>query len=296
MPIWSNPTPSNATPAALSSNYRVDAPNIGPIVAAILQDRYRQQQQYQDTLTNVGKAIGDYKGQQDTGALADAIAGSSAQNFNADDNATLASLPPEQRLKFVQWKIQQNAADDKLAQQYIPGDMPETSIDPTTKLPFVRGAHGWTAVTAGGETANARGVQNRFEQEQAQKALDQQIDNLNTYGGLKAKDKAGEVSPRITALTLGSPSDVHKGTGPGGEYIPEGYYGIGGQQLDTVVPAKQFDEAHQALDAYNQLLNKPSAAGDQSGQGQQPTGPPVGTKGIVKGVPAVWDGYGWVAQ
>jgi hypothetical protein len=60
--LWGNPTPSEATPAALSSRYEVSAPNIGPIIAAIMAQRDRKQKEDQAALNSLISGVGSVAG------------------------------------------------------------------------------------------------------------------------------------------------------------------------------------------------------------------------------------------
>lgn len=290
MQLWSDPTPSDATAANLASKSMVQAPGIGTLVSAILEDRYRKQQQQQQMIQNItsslGKVTDQYKTDQGNSALAGFMENNDP-NVNADIKTQLDGLPPEARLKALTYLQQQNAAQDKGAQQYIPGDTPDTYTD-ANGITFVRGANGWSAVSGSGRglTAGQQLTEERYKQEQASKNLKQQVSDLTTIGGL---EKGG-----IAQSQLENPDYVHKGIGPGGEYVPPGYYalGEGKEGFKTIVPSRQFDAAHSALDKYNELLNNDGAPSLPS----KGNGPPVGTKGVIQGRPVEWDGYGWVAQ
>lgn len=283
--LWSNPDPSDKTAAALTSGYRVDAAPTASLFAAMLQDRYRKEQQYQDMLDRAGKAVGDYKNQQDAGALADYIQ-AHAPFVNSDDATALSGLPPETRLKALTWMQQQNDAEDKDAQTQALNDA-KTNYYNNRAIPRPRAvpfAPGTKPPTAGQAL-----TQQRYEETQAQKDLNRKIAELNLAGGF------GEHGGPITRATLGSDSQVHEGEGPGGEYVPEGFYAIGsGQQgFKTLVPSDQFKQAHSALDAYNALLDKNRSAPAQSGAPTAGSDYPVGTRAKQNGVMYEFDGSAW---
>ncbi len=263
MPLFSNPTPGDQTFGAIAATGRAQAEPIAGVVAAILADRARKQQAFQQTLDQVSKVAGDDRDYQLRKQLIEAQVGQIGANTNAINNTP---------------------AD------YVPGVTPETSTD-ASGIHYVRGRYGWQAVSqsaTGGLTALQKMKEQRLEEQQAQKDLQQQIVGLNVAGGLPEKG-----ANRITEATLGSQSDVHSGTGPGGEYIPEGYYGIGGKQLETVIPSGQFDQVHNAANAYRAMTDSNNAGGVPQEQPQAQGQYPVGTRAKQGGVTYEFDGSNW---
>jgi hypothetical protein len=77
---WSDPSQNALTPAQMQAGYKFDAPNIGGIVAAILQERRKEaelkQQQMNQLISGIGAGVGGigraYGQQQDIGSQNDA--------------------------------------------------------------------------------------------------------------------------------------------------------------------------------------------------------------------------------
>lgn len=121
---WSNPEPSNQTPAAQTAGAHLQAPDIGHLVAAILRNRAQQQEQEQQGIQNmisgITKGIGGIQQSSDTSKIADYI-----QNYETapDQSADLASMSPSARLKALDWTQKQDAADLAKTNEQQAGDL-----------------------------------------------------------------------------------------------------------------------------------------------------------------------------
>lgn len=263
--IWSDPTPSNQTAAALTSNFRVDAPNIGPVIGAILTNRYRQEQERQQLADNILKSLGSLGGtlkqQSDDRQLADYIQ-SHAPYINAEDSAQLSGMSPEARLKALNYAGQQNALDDKMEAAMQPppdyGTQPTTFNDPNTGINYILGPKGWTPVPHKdlGPTGGQIGVQQRHLDRQARADLDARI---------KADSEIMKHFGFDNDI-LTSAEKVHKGVDSEGNPVPEGKYrldltDIEGKAAPKDVSAADFDAAHKALDDYLSALKQRAAMG-----------------------------------
>jgi hypothetical protein len=205
------------------------------VIAAILADRYRKQQMFQETLNQAQKVIGEDRDYELRKQLTEAQIGELGSRWGGqfgEAGPRIWTDPTSGRRFPVNPK----------------GDIDPTSID----QPLVSPAQ---AADDARLKAAAALAQREAEIERAKKLYE-------SYG----------YKPEL----LTSKTDVFKGTGPQGEYIPEGYYGTGMKGTDqyadktvlgNIIPAKEFDEANNARTKYQEMLKQPlPEAGAQQAQ------------------------------
>src|SRR5882724_7649813 len=121
--LWSNPEPSNQTLPALQSQFKVEAPNISGLVAAILQERARAQKQKADELNSLISGVGSvasglyggYESNKSATGMANYLSEArTAQQsgtpggYSEAMNETLGGMSPQDRLKMMEWQFSQD--------------------------------------------------------------------------------------------------------------------------------------------------------------------------------------------
>lgn len=71
-----------------------------------------------------------------------------------------------------------------------------------------------------------------------------------------------------------------------------------GARVDKVTAKRLTDQVEQMLDGMTgtQILAPAAGVGEETGGRASGASPAPGTRGVINGVPAVWDGQGWVAE
>lgn len=273
--LFSNPTPDpNNDPAVLQSRYEVRAPDIGPIVSAILQNRFNnaklQQQQMNDMITGIGKGAtmyqnalneNQYQGGQNDAANAaiygqqypqDAYGGYTDPNRVPDYGGVDAA----QGVKFQNAMIAQQLQDqeriariNRLNNPQSPSSTPNIYTDPDTGQQYYNNSRsGWSPVRGNQGGPN---LTNKY-------GVDPNLD-LTDPTQISRVDQKGTPDPSGGYVNIGGTPGANP-TDPmvGGQNIP----------LNAYVAAAR--RAQQRGQPQAQAQSAPGAVSSQPAPGQQP--------------------------
>lgn len=178
----------------------VQAPGIGGLVSAILEDRYRKQQQQRAMIQNITKTLGDaytgYKTGQDNAGIAsymdNQINGPIDESSQSD---LMHSLSPEAQIKLMAWVQQQNDAGTKATQDAAYNDARTNAANALANERWTGGGGGGYDVTPG-QTATANREAAKNIRDDLSSEFDTNPNTLRpqnvTYGGF---DQSGNWVP-----------------------------------------------------------------------------------------------------